>query len=147
MRRKNTEFPVYEPGEPDDVKAKEKAVADKQARHERIVHAIKGTGLWIFWIAVILSVFVLIVFGINRWVHAVNEDIRYKESFYSSCVSGGNQVVNFNSDTVCFSGTVVDLDITSSEGKNACLSNGDFPMIDNSVPYHLCMRGKVVAVR
>lgn len=147
-KKQEPTYDTYEPGEPEDVTAKEKAAADKQDRHDRRVYYVKETFKWIAWISLILVVLGAIVFGINRWVHAANESTRKQQAFYAACVTSGNHQYYYEGTTICFNGTVTNADTNAGDGKNKCIAAGDYPVkADNGNSYfYLCVHGKIVSI-
>ena len=141
-------YDTYEPGEPEDVAAKEKAATAKKRRHDNRVYRVKETFKWVAWISLFLVVVGAIVFGINRWVHAANEATRKENAFFASCVSAGYNQYYYEDTTICFNGTVTNTDYTVGDGKSRCIATGDYLVkADNGNSYfYLCVHGKIVSI-
>ena len=147
-KKPESEFANYEPGEPEDVKAKELAAQAKKHRHDERVESFKSFMYSASWIVGILAVVGAIIFGINRFVHYVNDQGRNKASFVATCLTAGNVYGFFNGDAVCFQGTVVAA--IDSDGKKNCIAQGNYPIdvsTNQNSPMYMCMHGRIIAVR
>lgn len=147
-KKPESEFANYEPGEPEDVKAKELAAQVKRIQHTKRVESFKSFMYSASWIVGILLVAGAIIFGFNRLVHYMNEQERSRAEFVATCLTEGNVYGRFNGDGVCFQGTVVAA--IDSDGKKNCIAQGNYPIdvsTNQNSPMYMCMHGRIIAVR